>query len=181
MVDAPSRYQPFYCEENIWHLAGRFAVDEARVVFISNPSRRCLLLGQRAGGEAAGEVVWDYHVVLFARGADGWQVWDLDCTAGAPLPARRWVDGSFALVGQIPPELDPMFRVIDAPTFVARFASDRRHMRTAAGGWQAPPPPWPPIGDGFNLMRWVDLDDRSMPGEIVDLAGLRARFGLGPT
>lgn len=180
MVEAPSRYQPFYCEENIWHLAGRFAADEARVVFISNASRRCLLLGQRAGGEAD-EVVWDYHVVLFACADDAWQVWDLDCTAGAPLPAWRWLDVTFPHVGRTPPCFDPMFRVVDAPTFVAGFASDRRHMRTAAGGWQAPPPPWPPIGDGFNLMRWVDLDDRSMPGEIVDLAGLRARFGLGPT
>ncbi|MEZ4435474.1 MAG: hypothetical protein R3F65_23975 [bacterium] len=181
MIDAPSLYQPFYCEENIWHLAGRFAADDARVVFISNPSRQCLLLGQRAGGESAGEVVWDYHVVLFARDVEGWQVWDLDCTAGAPLPARRWVDGTFALDGHTPSAFDPKCRLIVAATFVARFASDRRHMRAAAGGWQAPPPPWPPIGDGFNLMRWVDLDDRSMPGEIVDLAGLRARFGLGPT
>lgn len=176
MAGAPLLHQPFYCEENIWHLAGHFAGRDARVVFISNPSRRCLLLGQRAGGEAAGEVVWDYHVVLFAPAPGGWQVWDLDCTAGAPLPARRWIDATFAHVGHAPPELDPRFRVVDAATFVERFASDRRHMRTAAGGWQAPPPPWPPIGDGFNLMRWVDVDDGEMPGAIVDLAALRALF-----
>lgn len=177
MADEPFSYQPFYCEENIWHLTQRLAGRPSHVVFITNASRRCLLLGQRAGGASAGEVVWDYHVVLFGQASGAaWQVWDLDCTAGAPLPARRWITATFAHVGHTPPEFDPRFRVIDAAIFAERFASDRRHMRQSDGSWQAPPPPWPVIGDGHNLMRWVDLDDHEMPGEVIDLAELRRRF-----
>ncbi|MCB9530018.1 MAG: hypothetical protein H6701_16805 [Myxococcales bacterium] len=178
MADEPSlpRYQPFYCEENIWHLARQLAAHAAWVVFISNRARRCLLLGQRAGEGPARLVVWDYHVVLVTAEAGGAQVWDLDCVGGAPLPVKRWIDETFALVGHSLPSYDACFRVVDAAVFVEAFASDRRHMRGPDGSWQAPPPPWPVIGEGFNLMRWVDLDDGGMPGEVLDLAGLRARF-----
>ena len=38
------------------------------------------------------------------------------------------------------------YRVVPAPLFLRRFASDRSHMRDAAGGgWLQPPPPYPCI------------------------------------
>lgn len=169
-------YQPFYCEENIWHLSqvSDLGGGARWVVFISNPSRRCLLLGQRAGGDQ-GEVVWDYHVVLFVERRDRCHVWDLDCRGGAPLPIAAWLATTFGHVGATPPEYDPMFRVIEAARFVEGFASDRRHMR-APGGWRAPPPPWPAIGAGFTLWDYVSMTPGRSDGEVLTLAALEARF-----
>lgn len=172
-----TRYQPYYCEENIWHLCQSPRPGRGRrwVVFISNTSRRCLLLDQRAGGER-GEVLWDYHVVLLVEPTPGrCVVWDLDSRGGAPQPLTRWLSATFGHVGSTPVVYDPMFRVIAATRFVESFASDRRHMRDEAG-WRAPPPPWAPIGAGFTLWEHVSMAPSSAPGEIVDLAALQARF-----
>lgn len=37
------------------------------------------------------------------------------------------------------------FRVIPADTYLASFASDRRHMRRPDGSWIKPPPAYSPI------------------------------------
>lgn len=159
----PIRYCPFFCEENIWQLCGEegllgaIPLQERRVVFISNARRRVEVRRQRAG--AGGPVLWDYHVVLVAGG----KVWDPDTTLGFPIALDAWIRDSFN------PADPPRFRVIDARTYRERFASDRSHM---AGSGKAPPP-WPPIGEGMNLMRFVDLETPFL-GEVVDLESLRA-------
>lgn len=180
--DGP-RYHAFYCEENIWHLcqAPRFADRPRRVVFVSNPKRQVVLFAQRAAGPE-GYVVWDYHVVLLIGprpgprpgDAGGWQIHDLDCTLGAPLPLERWLRASFPHVGRAEPTWDPHFRVIDGPTWVAAFASDRRHMRDGER-WHVDPPPWPPIGRGHNLFDWVEMPEGDPA--VYDLPRLRAAFG----
>ena len=53
------------------------------------------------------------------------------------------------------------------------LATDRSHMLDASGHYRVPPPPWPAIGTGTNLMRLVDLDD-PIAGEIVALSELPA-------
>jgi hypothetical protein len=138
---------------------GPIPVAERRVVFISNVERRVAMANQRAGqGDL---VMWDYHVVLVARRL----VWDLDCLLGAPLPLARWLATSFVR-GIGPP---PRFRVIDAPAFLETFASDRSHMAAS----EHPPPPWPPIGHGMTLERFVDM----RVGETLDATALAARLG----
>lgn len=168
-------YQPCYCEENVWHLAGdpALAALPRRVVFLSNPARQVLMFGQRAAGEA-GYVVWDYHVVLLVKDA-GWQVHDLDFVGGRPVPVAAWLQASFPLTGRVPGHLEPRLRVIGADRFRAVFSSDRSHMRTADGGWRAPPPAWPAPGQGTNLMRFVDVE-ADFEGEVLDLATFAARF-----
>ena len=37
------------------------------------------------------------------------------------------------------------FRVVPAPTFLAKFSSDRRHMKKPDGSWMKPPPNYPII------------------------------------
>jgi len=164
----PARYCPYFCEENVWHLCAddgvteggaAIPVEERRVVFISNARRRVAMRKQRAG-----VVAWDYHVVLLARG----RVWDLDSTLGLPAPLDRWVEGSFyPLVAG----LEPRFRVVDAPTYLARFASDRSHMLGPDGAPLRPLPPWPPIGAGMTLPRFIDLETPFV-GQVLDLPAL---------
>lgn len=171
-----THYAPFYCEENVWWLAEepRFAGQPTEVVFVSNARRTVAVWGQRAARGPGEPVVWDYHVVLATRGERGVEVWDLDSAIGTPLRAADWLDASFD--PRAAPRFAPRFRVVDASTFVARFASDRRHMRTPAGGWRVPPPSWPVIGDGaHNLEAWVDVHDDTF-GAAIDLDTLRHRW-----
>jgi hypothetical protein len=158
------RYCPYFCEENIWHLCSDAAVpvpvEQRRVVFVTNAARRVAIRHQRAG--EGGTVLWDYHVVLVAGG----RVWDPDTTLGFPVDVDVWLRESFGEAHA------PRFRIVDAPAYLKEFASDRSHMR----GSGKPPPPWPPIGKGMNLLRFVDLETPFM-GEVVDpdrlLAALR--------
>jgi hypothetical protein len=118
---------------------------------------------QRAG--AGKPVLWDYHAVLLAGG----KIWDLETTLGFPVDVNFWARESFP-VGH--PNHAPRFRVIDAPTYLSTFASDRSHMLGPAGVPLKPFPPRPRIGTGMNLMRFVDMDSPFV-GEIVDLDALR--------
>lgn len=164
-------YQPFYCEENVWHLCQHLAPPRA-AVFVSNPDRQVVVFGQRAGAPQP-YVVWDYHVVAAAERGGAWWIHDPDCLAGSPLPLARWLDVSFPHVGRADPAFDPRFRVVDGATYVRDLCTDRRHMREGPD-WRAPPPPWPPIGVDFNLFDYVTMsaDDR----DVLDLDGLRRRF-----
>ena len=167
-MSAP-RYCPFYCEENLWWLAAdpRVGPGRRRVLIVSNAQRKVALWNQRAGApEQDGLVVCDYHVVLLCDDA----LWDLDTTLGAPLPLSDYLRQTFR---GAPDRFAPRFRVMDADLYRGLFASDRRHMRTKGGGFQEPPPPWPPIGEGNSLEALLDFE-REEPGMVVDLPGLLA-------
>jgi len=167
--DEAVRYWPFFCEENIWHLcSNRDAVDGPiegrRVVFVSNARKQVAMRHQRAWG--GGPVVWDYHVVLLAAG----KLWDLDTTLWFGIPPEHWLEKSLVAA---PPE--PRFRVVDAAAYATSFASDRSHMIGADGRPLKPLPPWPPVGKGTNLMRFVNMV-KPFLGELTDAAGLRRHF-----
>lgn len=173
-MSADHEYHPFYCEENAWWLCQHPALGEGKreVVFISNAARQCLLLAQRAAPEGQ-PILWDYHVIVIADG----RVWDLDTRLGMPVSVADYLDATFP---ELPPErrhLAPRFRIVAADELVAKFGTDRSHMRTPSGGWHKPPPPWePPSGPaGANQTRFFDLDD-DVAGEIVDLPALYARY-----
>ncbi len=166
---SPPKYCPYYCEENLWHLAvdPRVGKGTRHVLLISNAERRVALWQQRAGAEEhGGLVVWDYHVVLVCEGV----VWDLDTTLGAPVPLASYLPETFR---GSPPRFAPMFRVMEADVYRKAFASDRRHMRADDGTFQKPPPSWPLIGDGHTLDVLLDFE-RGEPGVVVDLPGLVA-------
>ncbi len=170
------RYCPFYCEENIYHLAGEPVLRgrPREVVFISNAHGGCAMWHQRASVRSTWPILWDYHVVLLA-GAP-WEVWDLDTTLGVPVPAHDYMRRTFR--AGVPDDLLPCFRVVEAEAFAAVFASDRGHMRLSNGRWKSKPPPWPPIGSPGaepNLMRFVDVTSPFL-GEVLDLAGMLAHL-----
>lgn len=159
------KYTPFYCEENIWHLSQdpAFSSVTRRVVFVSNPARKCAFFNQR-GAEEDGFVIWDYHVFLLA----GAEAWDLDSTLPFPCPLKRYLTATFR--DQLPRWYLPWFRLVKAEDYVAKFASDRRHMRDAAGAFKHPPPPWPANGpaDQHNLGDFIDMRQPFL-GEVIDL------------
>lgn len=169
-MNAP-RYQAYYCEENAWHLCGdpRLANAEIEVAIVTNAARMVALWHQRAATQPGAPVVWDYHVLLFAKDDGGWSTWDLDTTLGMPVPAQRWLDATFL---EVLPRLTPRFQLLSARDYAERFASDRRHMRDEHGQWLQPPPPWPPIGNGHTLPGLLALDR----GTWLTLDELRARY-----
>lgn len=178
-------YTPFYCEENIHHLSSDPTVPGSprAVLVISNPFRTVAIAHQRAAPSPDAPVVWDYHVVLATRRAPphGWTIWDLDTTLGLPVPLTTYLHASFAYPDGFPPPYGARFRVIEATVYRETLATDRRHMLDDAGEYRAPPPPWPPIGTGSNLMRFVDMDDEDFVGEVVELAELPAALERVPS
>ena len=87
------RYQPYYCEKNIWWLCQdkRFMAAEALVLVISNASRRCLFWSQRSGDP----ILWDYHVVFAERTNAQWLLWDLDTRLEFPGNAESHLSATF--------------------------------------------------------------------------------------
>jgi hypothetical protein len=177
-------YTAYYCEENIWHLAGdpRIAGDAKQVVILTNPGRQCAVWAQRNAARAGGPVLWDYHVILLVRRGSTDLVYDLDSVLNAPSDALRYTDAALRPSLRVPAELQPWFRVIDAAAYRAGFSSDRSHMRRSDGSWSAPPPAWPPIEapqgtpGRFTLAEALDLSSAA-PGIILDLPAFLARVG----
>ncbi len=174
----PLRYQPYYCEENVWWLAGDpgFAACERQVVFISN-AKRCCRFGAQRAAPPGHSLFWDYHVVLAVR-AQAWQVWDQDSRLGMPVAAPDYLLQSFAAGLADPPGYQARFRVLDAEPFRRDFASDRSHMRAADGSWLHPPPAWDALGSGkpSNLMELVAMDAPGS-GMVLDFAQLLRGWG----
>jgi hypothetical protein len=170
-TDGPAReacrYQPLYCEENAWWLCQdeSLAARSCFVVFISNAARSVAMWQQRSAPEGE-PLVWDYHVLVLT--ADPWLVWDFDTRLGWPVAAHDYFADSFVAA---PGALSPRFRRVKAADYVASLVTDRAHMRRSDGSWRAEPPTWPPPGGADsapNAMRFVDLDDVGVPGQIFD-------------
>lgn len=166
---------PFWCEENAWHLCVEPRIgDGAFVVVISNARQAVALWHQRAAARPDAPVLWDYHVVVVSKDA---RVWDLDTRLAFPIALDEYLARTFR--EGVATHLRPRFRAIEAATYRARFASDRRHMRDAAGGWQQPPPPWGPIGEGHVLDRLLDPEGDAF-GPWLDARALRAHVSGAP-
>ncbi len=149
---SPILHQPFWCEENIWHLAQNptTAANERVVLVIAGAEAEVACWHQKAGIDG-NPVLWDYHVVLATR-TDGWRIWDLDGRLGHPVSARTWLQTTFPHPELVPARYQPRFAVIAADDYVRRFGSDRSHMRGPDGLWLQTPPPWDEIaGHGMTL------------------------------
>lgn len=178
----PTKYAPYYCEENIWWLcqAPELRASRRRVLVISNPARACALYAQRAAVAVDQPVLWDYHVVLWEGSGARATLWDLDCSLGAPLSFVAWFEATVQPALRLPSHVHPRFRVVEADEYVAAFSSDRTHMAGAGGGPHAPWPPWPPIEQGpCNLARFIDMETPFL-GDVWGVAELRWHSGAWP-
>jgi len=165
-------YQPFWCEENIWHLAQHpdTTGDERFVLVITGAQAEVACWQQKAGADGM-PLLWDYHVVLATR-SDRWRIWDLDGRLGCPLFAENWLATTFPCPDLVPARFQPRFALIAADDYVRRFGSDRSHMRGEDGNWLQPPPPWPAIkGQGLTVADAIAEARRGL-----DQAAVTARF-----
>ena len=182
----PPRYQPFYCEENIWHLCreSRFAASDSYVIVVANSVDGVLFCGQKAGVRPLKTLLWDYHVVL-ARHDDStrWTLWDLDSCLGFPVSALEYLSRTFPADDHLPSDVRPMFRVIPGATYLCTFSSHRTHMVGNDGRFIKPPPPWEMItieDHPDNLDRFVDMTTPFV-GEVLDLEAMTNFFDRPPT
>lgn len=164
-------YHPYYCEENIWHLAGKtpFLSREAVVVIAIGAA----MWHQRAAARPELPIVWDYHVFLFARldAPSPWQCWDLDTALPLPCDVATYLRLSFRSHLHA-----GVFRVMSAADYRLHLASDRSHMRDQRGHYRQPPPPWPPIGSGHTLPQLIDPSDHTIGGALLRLTEVQDRF-----
>ncbi len=169
-------YQARYCEENVWRLLARPALEgcPAWAAVVSSEAGHFFALRQSAGRQADGFVCWDYHVFAVAEESDGsrWAL-DLDSELSFPCLLTDYLAETFIPLRHQPAA--PRFRLMPAADYVAGLASDRAHMRNPDGSYMAPPPPWPAPGRGKSntLMSWIDVT-ADVPGLLLDLEGFGA-------
>lgn len=192
-ADTTWPYWPFYCEENAWYAVTALARDytHTAVLWILGRGGRVAIWRQRLAARASHPLAWDYHVVALARtDADSeWAVFDPDSTLPRGLPARSYLAQAFPPGSVVPRAFRPCFRWFDGEDYRRRLNATRRHMVTADGKWEAPPPPWPLICSGaaeaFDVPQLRDADCRALPSplglnELCDLldSSVAARGGF---
>lgn len=147
------KYTANYCEENIWHLGQHPLLDEysKNVLIISNSAKNCPFYAQKS---AVGDlpVWWDYHVVLLASKNGISFIYDFDSTLPFPSPLTHYLNHTFPNADIWLSQDLPVFKVIEAESYIESFYSDRSHMKDSAGNWIFTPPAWPTITNGGKIM-----------------------------
>lgn len=182
-------YTAHYCEENVWKLADKIRLkndkylQHSSVVFVSNHNSLVPLWKQKAGKDADGLVVWDYHVFLIYEGYNSSWVFDSDSLLQFPVHFVDYYIQTFKSDDLLKPEFHRLFRVISASDYLNNFASDRRHMKNENGTWIKPPPPWLPIScqnEMHNLPKFMSMSfetsHRPEFGKVYNLTDFYQRF-----
>lgn len=126
------------------------------MLLITGTSGKVACWNQRAAGPPNEGLLWDYHVVLLVQ-HHGWTVWDLDTHLACPSPANEWLESTFPFANEFPLRIRPRMLMVPAAEWIRDLWTDRSHMRTSAGDWTKPPPPWdPPHGTGTTLGQYLD-------------------------
>jgi hypothetical protein len=172
----PSAYlnTPFFCEENIWHLA-RSLIEQGQdpksldVLFLANSRQRIVMAHQKQAAHNR-LVMWDYHVVLLSEMNDELYVFDFDTRLGFPCPVEDYFLKSIPAPEILGGRYLPGIRMIPASSYLENFCSDRSHMI----GHLAPEffPGWPMIccqggGREIFLRDYLDMSRELMDGSMV--------------
>ncbi|MFC1589731.1 hypothetical protein ACFL3P_05635 [Pseudomonadota bacterium] len=167
-------YQPYYCEENIWHLCQHERFKNSYVIFIASKGNAFPMLRQRAMPDPAIPIMWDYHVVLLVLDKPN-QILDFDTTLAFSTDIETYFSQSFIKAALLDEGQTPWFRLVPAAEYVERFSSDRSHMKTETG-WLAPPPAWTCIGSSKNnLSCFIDMNNEEI-GEVLTYEEILMRF-----
>ena len=162
-------YTARFCEENIWHLGKRLAAQGIAVanmtaVVLSNTDCTIALLQQRAA-PAGQMMVWDYHVILLL--VENNEEWILHFDTRLPFvtPRDEYARHSFIPPAHLKVAGQPQLRLIPMEEYLARFSSDRSHMRDASGKPLVPFPAAPIIqpsdaAQAITLMQYIDMAAR---------------------
>jgi hypothetical protein len=182
-----------YCEENVYRLAQKLidekvvehAEKQLQIVFISNENKT-IPVWKKSGSH----VIWDYHVILFFKPkstndgsskAEEVLVFDFDSDLEFPVSFDEYVKTCLHSKTKLDPQYQHYFRVIDQPSLVKTFSSDRSHMRLQNGNWSSPPPSWPCYllpGINTNLFSdFVNMSNENGKGTIVNIEQLISTFG----
>ncbi|XP_077600117.1 protein N-terminal glutamine amidohydrolase [Stigmatopora nigra] len=179
------QYSSCYCEENVWNLCdfvrreGSPPLPQVFAVFISNDNRTVPLWEQKS---ACGDrpVIWDYHVIfLHARPGCDAVVYDLDSTLPFPCTLKAYGAHGLRADDALRSEYRRKFRAVPADLFLAKFASDRSHMKNGDGSWKTPPPPYPPIAVAdcsMNLEDFICMDPNRGWGQVFTLENFLRRY-----
>jgi hypothetical protein len=87
-------YQPYYCEENIWHLCQLEQFKNSHVIFIASKGDSFPMLNQRVMQNNLTPVLWDYHVILLAQ-AETNQILDFDTSLSFNNDVGTYFSNSF--------------------------------------------------------------------------------------
>ncbi|MDH5388699.1 MAG: protein N-terminal glutamine amidohydrolase [Gammaproteobacteria bacterium] len=167
-------YQPYYCEENIWHLCQHEQFKNSHVIVIASKGDSFPMLNQRDMENHLTPVLWDYHVILLAE-EDTKQILDFDTSLPFNNDIETYFSNSFIDNDLLNADEKPLLRVMPASEYVMSFSSDRRHMKTESG-WIAPPPVWPLIGNSVhNLPDFLDMSNNDI-GDVLTIDEMLERF-----
>ena len=123
-------YTKCYCEENIYHLIKSLGdlgkLEKIYAVFISNANRSVPIWCQKSA-PSGHPAIWDYHVICVAKSSD-WLVYDFDSQLGIPIQFEKYVNFALRPKVELPPNLEPRFRIVSGLDYIKHFASDRSHM-----------------------------------------------------
>lgn len=199
-MDIP--YQPFYCEENAYHICrllasadspadwsaesfdfeqtdNAAAIDAVAMLFIFSTGRWVAVHRQKAAPPGR-PVYWDYHVVALARMSAVWRVYDPDSELPLGIAATEYFENAFPVSSEVRVRNgDPIFRWVDWSVAESDFASDRRHMKDG-DTWREPPPPWPAINaERHRLPEYVSPRDNGI-GRVLTLSQLKEAVQTAP-
>lgn len=132
-------YTPYFCEENIWHLANSLVnegINEKAlsVLFLSNQARQIVLYQQR-NALSSQAIIWDYHVILqqtitpCQHDDTESLIYDFDTILPFPVKKTVYFDLSFPSPERLLPQFHMLIRTIPAVEYLAYFSSDRSHMK----------------------------------------------------
>ncbi|KAI0232979.1 Protein N-terminal glutamine amidohydrolase [Lamellibrachia satsuma] len=194
MVDAiflPERekciYTKSYCEENVWKLCEHVQLSghpsklqHCYAVFISNEKKAVPIWKQKASTDAQVPIIWDYHVIFLYEGETVTLVYDIDSVLSFPCSFDTYIREALPQDDLLKPEFRRYFRVVCANTFLANFASDRKHMLKDNTDWMMPPPSYPCIRtleSSNNLQEFISMKTSSATrGEVMAWTAFISRF-----
>ncbi|KAF5198532.1 N-terminal glutamine amidohydrolase [Thalictrum thalictroides] len=186
-------HTPCYCEENVYLLCKKLSTiglsnkdgSDLFVVFISNDHKQLCELSMNAH-DLCNIVLRQLHTLVLMKSQNFGENCRRIRKAKFPFPSplAQYVSQAIQPSFQVYPEYQRYLRVVHAPIFLCKFASDRRHMKDSAGNWISHPPAYESIiaedGTIHNLSKYIKIGASEVTNVSDDLMHrvLSENFGV---